>query len=124
MHTKRRKDIRKVFKKLIALSLVLMTVFALMIPAFAGAEPINTTTRILEDGTKLVYNEHLLQPDDPKLGRLSVRYENGVQYVEDYKLLEYEEWVDDDNCIYQKDNVNRIVRVYMCTGMLIDEYRF
>ena len=43
------------FKKLIALSLVLMTVFALMIPAFAGAEPINTTTRILEDGTKLVY---------------------------------------------------------------------
>ena len=71
-----------------------------------------------------LYNEHLLQPDDPKLGRLSVRYENGVQYEEDYKLLEYEEWVDDDNCIYQKDNVNRIVRVYMCTGMLIDEYRF
>ena len=110
-------------KKLIALSLVLMTVFALMIPMCAGAEVKNTTTKTLSDGTKLVHTEHLVGPDDSMLGRISVEYFNGTKYVEEYKLLTYEEWVEDD-CIYQKDNVNRIVRVYMCTGMLIDQYSF
>ncbi len=112
------------FKKLIALGLVIMTVFALMIPAFAGAERIDTTTDVLEDGTKLVRIEHLLQPDDSRIGRLSVRIENGVKYVEEYKLLAYEEWEDEVGYTYCKDNVNRTVTVYMCNGMLVDEYSF
>ncbi len=111
-------------KKLIALGLIIMTVFALMIPAFAGAEIVNTTTSTLEDGTKLVQIEHLLQPGDKKIGRLSVRLENGVRYVEEYKLLSYEEWEDEDHFIYCKDNVERIVRVYQSNGVQIDEYRF
>ena len=111
-------------KKLMGLALVLMTVFALMIPVWAGAEVTNTTTKTLDDGTNLVYTDHLLQPDDPKIGRVSVEYYNGTKYVHEYKLLPYEEWVDEDNCIYQKDNVNRVVKCYMCNGMLIDEYRF
>ena len=112
------------FRKLIALALVLMTIFALMIPACAGADVTNTTTKTLEDGTTLIYTEHLVQPDDSRIGRISVEYYNGAKYVEEYKLLPYEEWVDDDNCIYTKDNVARVVKVYMCNGMLIDEYRF
>ncbi|MBQ3705758.1 MAG: hypothetical protein II888_04815 [Clostridia bacterium] len=111
-------------KKLIALSLVVMTVAALMIPMYAGAEVKNTTTKKMDDGTQLVHTEHLVQPDDPKLGRISVEYYNGTKYVEEYNLLTYEEWVDDDNCIYQKDNVNRVVKVYMCNGMLVDQYSF
>ena len=113
------------FKKLTALALVLMTVMALMIPVCEGAEVTNTTTKTLDDGMTLVYTEHLMQPDDPRIGRVSVEYFNGTKYVQEYKLLTYEEWFDqDDDCIYQKDNVNRIVRVYMCTGMLIDQYSF
>ena len=111
-------------KKLSALGLIIMTVFALMIPAFAGAETVNTTTSILEDGTKLVRTEHLLQPGNSKIGRLSVRLENGIKYVEEYKLLAYEEWEDEDHFIYCKDNVERIVRVYQCNGVLVKEYRF
>ena len=111
-------------KKLIALGLMIMTVFALMIPAFAGAETVNTTTRTLEDGTQLVYTEHLLQPGDSKIGRVSVRLENGVRYVEEYKLLEYEEWEDEDFFVYCKDNVNRIVRIYQPNGVQIGEYYF
>ena len=112
------------FKKLIALGLVIMTVFALMTPAFAGAERVNTTTSVLEDGTQLVRIEHLLQPGDSKIGRLCVRIENGVKYVEEYKLLTYEEWVDEFGLTHCKDNVNRTVTVYTCNGLLVDEYSF
>ena len=112
------------FKKLLALGLVIMTVFALMIPAFAGAETVKTTTRTLDDGTKLVYNEHLLQPNDGRIGRLSVRYENGTKYVEEYSLLPYEEWVDGHYNKHCKDNVNRTVKVYGANGQQIFEYGF
>ena len=111
------------FKKLIALVMVLMTVFALMIPAFAADETINTVT-CMQDGIQLVYTQHFLKPDDPKIGRLSIRYENGVQYVEDYKLLPYEEWVDGHYNKHCKDNINRIVKVYGANGTQIYEYSF
>ena len=115
---------KKMLKKMMSLALVLMTVFALMLPVYAGAEVKNTTTTALDDGMTLVYTEHLLQPDDPKIGRVSVQYYNGTKYVEEYKLLEYEEWVDEDNCIHCKNNVERVERIYMCTGMLICVYQF
>ena len=111
-------------KKLVSIVTVILMVLGLMIPAFAGAEQVITTTSILEDGTKLIRIEHLLPLGDRKIGRLSVRNENGAKYVEEYKLIPCEEWEDEDGYIYHRDNINRTVMVYMCNGLLVAEYSF